>query len=36
VLDPIDALDSTFGHQAGPGLFFGGLATTLVCAVRHG
>jgi len=36
VLDPIDALDSTFGHQAGTGLFFGGLATTLVAQFAMG
>jgi len=36
VLDPIDALDGDFGHQAGAGLFFGGLATTLVAQFAMG
>ena len=36
VLDPIEALDGDFGHQAGAGLFFGGLATTLVAQFAMG
>lgn len=36
VLDPIDSLDGDFGHQAGTGLFFGGLATILVAQLAMG
>lgn len=35
-LDPIGALDGDFGHQAGAGLFFGGLATTLIAQFSMG
>ncbi len=36
VLDPIEALDGDFGHQAGTGLFFGGLTTILVAQLAMG
>lgn len=36
VLDPIGALDGDLGHQAGAGLFFGGLAATLVAQFAMG
>jgi protein-S-isoprenylcysteine O-methyltransferase Ste14 len=36
VVDPIDALDGNFGHQAGGGLFFGGLLTTLLSQLAMG
>ena len=36
VLDPIDSLDGDFGHQAGTGLFFGGLVTILVAQLAMG
>jgi protein-S-isoprenylcysteine O-methyltransferase Ste14 len=36
VLDPIGPLDGDFGHQAGAGLFFGGLATTLIAQLAMG
>ena len=36
VVEPIDALDGTFGHQAGGGLFFGGFLTTLLAQTAMG
>ena len=36
VLEPIDVLDSELGHAAGAGLFFGGLATTLLAQLAMG
>jgi protein-S-isoprenylcysteine O-methyltransferase Ste14 len=36
VVEPIDALDGTFGHQAGGGLFFGGFLTTLLSQTAMG
>lgn len=36
VLDPIGALDTEFVQQAGGGLFFGGLVTTLVAQMAMG
>ena len=36
VLDPIEALDTDFVQQAGGGLFFGGLLTTLVAQLAMG
>lgn len=36
VLDPVGPLDGDVGHQAGAGLFFGGLATTLIAQFAMG
>ena len=36
ILDPIDPLDGEIGHAAGGGLFFGGLAATLVAQAAMG
>ena len=36
VLDPIGVLDGRFGHQAGGGMFWGGLISTLLAQISMG